>query len=62
MRPKSLYQKKRNCVVVEYSWQHPRHEAHSEDPVTTLTKIAFPQINCNVKETLCRLHEKECAM
>jgi len=25
---------------------------------TTLTKIAFPQINCNVKETLWRLQEK----
>jgi len=28
-------------------------------PATTLTKIAFPQINCNVKETLWRLQEKE---
>jgi len=29
---------------------------------TTLTKIAFPQINCNVKETQWRLFEKELAM
>ena len=28
-------------------------------PATTLTKIAFPQLNCNVKETLWRLQEKE---
>jgi len=28
-------------------------------PATTLTKIAFPQINCNVKGTLQRLQEKE---
>jgi len=31
-------------------------------PATTFTKIVFPQINCNVKETLCRLQEKERAM
>jgi len=29
---------------------------------TTLTKITFPQINCNVKETQWRLLEKERAM
>jgi len=29
---------------------------------TTLTKIAFPQINCKVKEMLWRLQEKERAM
>jgi len=28
-------------------------------PATTLTKITFPQINCNVKETLWRLQEKD---
>jgi len=28
-------------------------------PATTLTKIAFPQINCNVKVPLWRLQEKE---
>ena len=27
-------------------------------PATTLTKIAFPQINCNVKETQWRLQQK----
>jgi len=32
-------------------------------PATTLTKTAFhPQINCNVKETLWRLQEKERTM
>jgi len=28
-------------------------------PATTLTKIAFPQIICNVEEMLWRLQEKE---
>jgi len=28
-------------------------------PATKLTKIAFPQINCNVKETLWGLQEKD---
>jgi len=28
------------------------HEAQSEEPATTFTKTAFPQINCNVQETL----------
>jgi len=28
-------------------------------PATTLIKITFPQINCNVKEPLWRLQEKE---
>jgi len=31
-------------------------------PATTLTKTAFPQIYCNVKETLWHLQEKERAM
>jgi len=31
-------------------------------PATTLTKITFPQINYNVKETLWRMQEKERAM
>ena len=30
--------------------------------VTTFTKIASPQINCNMKKTSLRLHEKECVM
>jgi len=34
----------------------------AKTPATKLTKIAFPQINCNVKETLWRLQEKERAM
>jgi len=31
-------------------------------PATTLKKTSFPQINCNVKERLWRLQEKESAM
>jgi len=27
---------------------------------TTFTKIAFPQISCNMKETSLRLYEEEC--
>jgi len=29
---------------------------------TTFTKIASPQINCNMKETSLPLYEKECVM
>jgi len=29
---------------------------------TTFTEVASPQINCNMKETSLRLHEKECMM
>jgi len=29
---------------------------------TTFTKIASPQINCNMKETSLRLYDKECVM
>jgi len=29
---------------------------------TTFTKIASPEINCYMKETSLRLHEKECVM
>jgi len=31
-------------------------------PATMLTKIAFLQFNCNLKETLWRLQEKERAV
>jgi len=30
--------------------------------VTIFTKIASPQINCNMKETSLRLYKKECVM
>jgi len=30
--------------------------------LTTFTKIASPQINCNMKETSLRLYETECMM
>jgi len=31
-------------------------------PATTLTKTAFPQVNCNVKKKQWRLQEKERAV
>jgi len=40
------------CRCFEFRQHIPKHEAQSEAPATTLAKIAFPQIYCNVKETM----------
>jgi len=50
---KSSDQKKRNNVVVLSLASTIRSTKFEvKTPATKLTKIAFPQINCNVKETL----------
>jgi len=53
IRLKSSDYKKRNYVVVLSLVSTIRSTKFKvKIPVTTLIKIAFPQINCNVKETL----------
>ena len=53
IRLKSSDQKKWNYVVVSSLVSTIRGtKLKVKTPATTLTKIAFPQTNCNVKETL----------
>ena len=43
-------EKREICSCFEFSQHSPRHEAQVKNRATTLT-IAFPQINCNLKES-----------